>query len=86
MLDIIRAPAGMLPVTIEPPYVAGLAVPSNATFSLKKTVWDFGDGSKSKELRVERAFGAAGRYPVTLTVSDKKEHTTSRTFYVDVAP
>ncbi|HRI87177.1 MAG TPA: glycoside hydrolase family 3 N-terminal domain-containing protein [Candidatus Hydrogenedentes bacterium] len=84
VLDIVRAPAGMLPVTIESPYVAGLAVPYDPTFSLKRTLWDFGDGGKSKEMLVDRAYGSPGRYPITLTISDKKEHTTSRTFYAVV--
>lgn len=84
VLDIVRAPAGMLPVTIDPPYVAGLAVPYDPTFSLTKTLWDFGDGAKSKELRVDHTFASAGRYPVTLTVQDKKKHSTTRTFYAVV--
>lgn len=84
VLDIVRAPSGILPVTIEPPFVAGLSVPYDPTFSLKKTLWDFGDGSKSKELRVERAYKTPGRYPITLTVSDTKDHTTSRTYYAVV--
>lgn len=84
VLDIVRAPAGMLPVTVEPPYVAGLAVPYDPTFSLTKTFWDFGDGAKSKELRAEHTFNSPGRYPVTLTVQDKKKHSTTRTFYAVV--
>lgn len=83
-LDIVRAPSGILPVTIEPPYIAGLAVPYDPTFSLAKTFWDFGDGQTSKDLRVDHAFKSAGRYPITLTVRDKKDHTTSRTFYAVV--
>ncbi|MBM3290100.1 MAG: PKD domain-containing protein [Candidatus Hydrogenedentes bacterium] len=83
-LDILRAPAGMLPVTIEPPFVAGLSVPYDPTFSLKKTLWEFGDGGTSKDLHAEHTFQSAGRYPITLTVRDKKDHTTSRTFYAVV--
>ena len=84
VLDVIRAPAGMLPVTLEPPYVAGLSVPYDPTFSLTKTLWDFGDGTTSKELRAEHTFKSAGRYPITLTVRDKKDHSTTRTFYAVV--
>ncbi|MCC6154740.1 MAG: PKD domain-containing protein [Candidatus Hydrogenedentes bacterium] len=84
VLDVVRAPSGMLPVTIEPPYIAGLSVPYDPTFSLTKTLWEFGDGTKSKEIRAEHAFKAAGRYPITLTVEDKKDHSTTRTFYAVV--
>lgn len=84
VLDVVRAPAGMLPVTLEPPYVAGLSVPYDPTFSLTKTLWDFGDGTTSKDLRAEHAFKSAGRYPITLTVRDKKDHSTTRTFYAVV--
>ncbi|MDZ4861517.1 MAG: glycoside hydrolase family 3 N-terminal domain-containing protein [Candidatus Hydrogenedentes bacterium] len=84
VLDVVRAPAGMLPVTIEPPYVAGLSVPYDPTFSLKKNLWDFGDGKTSKDIRVERAYATPGRYPITLTISDKKDHVTTRTFYAVV--
>ena len=84
VLEIIRAPSGLLPVTLEPPYVAGLSVPYDPTYSLKKVEWDFGDGKRSKEFRVERAFKAPGRYPITLTVSDKNNQSTSRTFHAVV--
>lgn len=84
VLDIIRAPSGLLPVTIAPPFVAGLSVPYDPTFSLKRVEWDFGDGKRSKEFRVERAYQSPGRYPITLTVSDKKNHSTSRTFHAIV--
>jgi PKD repeat protein len=46
--------------------------------------WDFGDGKKSKEFFLERSFGAPGRYPITLTVTDKMKQTTSRTLYAVV--
>jgi hypothetical protein len=80
-LDVVRAPAGQLPVDIEAPYVAGLAVPYDPTETIKKVQWDFGDGKKAKGLVVERAYASAGRYPVTLTVTDKKGQVTKRTFY-----
>ncbi len=84
VLDVLRSPSGVLPVTIEPPYVAGLAVPYDPTFSLKKVEWDFGDGKHSKEFFLQRAYKEPGRYPITLTVTDKKKQTTSRTLYAVV--
>ncbi|MCL4692945.1 MAG: PKD domain-containing protein [Candidatus Hydrogenedentes bacterium] len=84
VLDILRSPSGMLPVTIEAPFVAGLSVPYDPTFSLRKVEWDFGDGKQSKEFFVERAYTEPGRYPITLTVTDKLKQTTSRTLYAVV--
>jgi len=84
VLDILRSPSGMLPVTIESPFVAGLAVPYDPTFSLKKVEWDFGDGKKSKEFFLERSYTEPGRYPITLTVTDKMKQTTARTLYAVV--
>ena len=84
VLDILRSPSGILPVTIESPFVAGLSIPYDPTFSLKKVEWDFGDGKKSKEFFLERSYAAPGRYPITLTVTDKMKQTTSRTLYAVV--
>jgi hypothetical protein len=84
ILDIVRAPAGRLPVTIAPPFVAGLAIPYDPTFTIKKATWDFGDGQSSKNFRVEKTFKEPGRYPITLTVTDKKDWETKSTFHVVV--
>lgn len=83
-LDVIRVPAGRLPVTIDDRYPAGLFVPYDPTFTLKKTLWTFGDGDKSKDALAKKVFRAPGRYPVTLTLVDKKGHTTTGTFYAVV--
>jgi beta-N-acetylhexosaminidase len=84
VLDVIRSPAGRLPITVAEPFVAGLAVPSDPTAAIKKAEWDFGDGTRMKGLRVERAFSAPGRYPIMLTVTDSKKQVTSQTFHAVV--
>ena len=84
VLDVIRSPSGILPVTIEEPFVAGMSVPYDPTFSLRKVEWDFGDGKQSKEFFLERAYESPGRYPITLTVTDKKKQTATRTLYAVV--
>jgi len=84
VFDVIRVPAGTLPVTIKPPFVAGLAVPYDPRRALRTVEWDFGDGERSSDLQTEHAYEAPGRYPVTLTVVDQKKESTSRTFYVNV--
>lgn len=83
-LDVIQSPAGRLPVSVGEQFPAGLFVPYDPTFTLKKVVWDFGDGEKSKEFVAKHAYKAPGRYPVALNVTDKKGNSTSRTFYVVV--
>jgi beta-N-acetylhexosaminidase len=84
VLDVVRAPAGRLPVTLEPPFMAGLAIPYDPTFTIKKAHWDFGDGDSAKKQRVEKTYKEPGRYPITLTIEDKKGWETSRTFYAVV--
>ncbi|MFA6241460.1 MAG: glycoside hydrolase family 3 N-terminal domain-containing protein [Candidatus Hydrogenedentales bacterium] len=79
LMDIIRTPAGRLPVTLEPPFVAGMAVPYDPSAAIKKVLWDFGDGGKAKEASVQHAYAAPGRYPVTVTVTDLQGETTART-------
>ncbi len=84
ILDVVRAPAGRLPVTIASPFNAGLAIPYDPTFTIKKASWDFGDGSSSKKMRAEKTYKEPGRYPVTLTITDKKNWETKSTFHVVV--
>lgn len=89
-LDIVRTPAGILPVTINDEFKAGKFVTYDPKDTLKKAMWDFGDGDRKKDLYVEKAYKKPGRYPVTLTITDKKGKTSSLTFHTvvedDVAP
>jgi len=79
LMDIVRTPAGRLPVTLEPPFVAGLSVPYDPSAAIKKVAWDFGDGGKAKEVTVEHAYASPGTYPVVVTVTDLEGETTTRT-------
>ena len=72
------------PVTIAPPFNAGLAIPYDPTFTIKKAEWDFGDGDSSKRQRVEKIYKEPGRYPVTLTITDKQNWETISNFHVVV--
>lgn len=80
--DVVRCPAGRLPVSLGEPYVAGLAFSYNPTNAIKKLLWDFGDGKRKKGLRVEHAYAQPGRYPVVVTVTGKTGEVASRTFHV----
>jgi len=84
VLDFVQTPAGRLPVSIEDPFLAGFAVPCDISTALKKADWDFGDGQRASRLEVAHVYKSPGRYPVTLTVTDRKGGTTSGTFHVVV--
>jgi beta-N-acetylhexosaminidase len=83
-LDATLCPAGRLPVTLDDPFVAGYAVHYDPSNTIKKIVWDFGDGKRSKKSLVEKAFKNPGTFPVTLTIRDKEDHVVTRTFDVVV--
>ena len=61
-------------------------MPYDPSGAIKKVLWDFGTGKRSKDMRAEYVYTAPGRYPVTLTVTDTKGDVTSRTFHVEVQP
>ena len=82
--DLVRAPAGRLPVTIGDRFTAGYAVGYDPSFNVKKAEWDFADGTRASGLQVSHAFAEAGRYPVTLSVTDKNNELTEATLNVVV--
>jgi len=80
--EVARAPAGRLPVTLSPQFPAGLAVPYDPTQAIRRVQWDFGDGKRSRDSRIDHAFQQPGRYPVTLNVTDSKGETYSHVYHV----
>jgi beta-N-acetylhexosaminidase len=82
--DVVRVPAGRLPVTISETFPAGLAVSCATKETVKKARWDFGAGGTSKNHKTAYAWTEAGRYPVTLTVKDSLGIETAHTFHVVV--
>lgn len=79
LMEVVRTPAGRLPVSFDPPFVAGLAVGYDPSAAIKKVAWDFGDGGKAKEVTVDHTYASPGQYPVTVTVTDLQGETTTRT-------
>lgn len=82
--DFVRMPAGRLPVTLSERFPVGTSAPYNTQALLKKVQWDFGDGEKSKDARTTHAYAAAGRFPVSLSVTTTEGAAASFTFYVVV--
>ena len=82
--DIIHVPSGRLPVTVSELYRAGLAVPYDPTDAIKRADWDFGNGKRSRNERVEFTYDTPGDYAVTLSVTDRQNETTSRIFQIRV--
>ncbi len=84
VLDSVLCPVGRLPVTLNETFIAGHAEHYDPSDTIKKVLWDFGDGKRSKEFLVEKVFDAPGRFPVTLTVTDKQRLVVTHTFNVVV--
>ena len=68
--------------------VAGVADPFTVTahdlWSPVTSTWDFGDGTSATGATVEHAFGAAGHYTATATLTDAAGHTTTTSGQVAV--
>ena len=82
--DFVRMPSGRLPVTLSERFPVGTSAPYNSQELLKKVQWDFGDGDKSKDARTTHTYAAAGRFPVSLSVTTKEGATAGFTFHVVV--
>jgi beta-N-acetylhexosaminidase len=80
--DILRVPAGRLPVTLGPDFRAGLAVRYDPRFTVKKVQWDFGGGKRSKDVKTVHAFDTPGNHAVTLSVTTEHGDTESTVFHV----
>jgi beta-N-acetylhexosaminidase len=84
--DVVRVPAGKLPIAAGDAFPYGLAVSFDPERAISKVRWDFGDGERSKEWSVEKVYAEPGRYPATLTVVDELKNETVQTFHVSVEP
>ncbi len=82
--DVLRSPAGRLPVAFEAPYVAGYSLSYRPTASIDLVRWEFGDGAKSTAPATTHAYEKPGDYVVTLTVGGRKTETATGTFQVHV--
>ncbi len=85
IFDLIRAPAGRLPVTLEEPFVKGYSVGYDPSEAIRRVEWRFGEGSRAvRGSEVTHTFREPGRYPVTVTVTDTEGDTVTGRFYTVV--
>lgn len=82
--DLIVSPAGRLPVALSERFPVGLSAPYNTQELLKKVQWDFGDGTKSKEAKVEHTYTDPGRHAVSLALTTKSGDSANLSFNVVV--
>ncbi|HPC17482.1 MAG TPA: glycoside hydrolase family 3 N-terminal domain-containing protein [Candidatus Hydrogenedentes bacterium] len=82
--DVLRAPAGRLPVSLGGAFVAGYGVSYDPEPFIKKVEWRFGDGQRASEIRAVHAYESPGRYEAILTVTDRLGAVTSGAFPVVV--
>lgn len=85
------APNAAPTATIAPPVINGLDVSFSGSGSdidgtIASYAWDFGDGTGATGATVSKTYSAAGTYTVTLTVTDDKGATGTKTADVTVAP
>lgn len=83
-IELVRSPTGRLPVTVDSYFEAGLGLPYDPTYAIKRVRWNFGDGTRSRSVETDHTFDEPGRYPVTLEVEDRRGFETSGAFHVNV--
>lgn len=85
-LDIVRAPAGRLPLALGAQFPAGQSVSYGGDALAKKAEWDFGDGNHAKGLTAEYAYSAAGDYTLTVRVHGGDDEVAEQAYRVSVTP
>ncbi len=90
-VDPVVAPANQAPVAAFTSQVSGLSVAvdgstsADADGTVASYAWDFGDGGKATGSTASHSYAAAGTYTVSLTVTDDKGATNTKTAQVVVA-
>lgn len=85
VFDLVRAPAGRLPVTLEEPFGKGYSVGYDPREAIRRVEWRFGEGGRAvRGEEVTHAFDEPGRHPVSVTVTDTEGDTVSQRFYIVV--
>jgi len=84
--DIVRSPAGKLPMALGPKYPAGFSLNYGGDLQVKSAEWDFGNGATAKGSAVDYAYPSAGDYTLTVRVTGEDKEVTSHAYAVSVAP
>ncbi|MCH7959404.1 MAG: PKD domain-containing protein [Candidatus Hydrogenedentes bacterium] len=82
--DVMRSPTGRLPIDIDDKFVVGRSINYTPTSAPKKVQWEFGDGKKSSGTVVAHTYKRAGKFPVTLRLTDPFGDTATQTYTVVV--
>ena len=69
--EVVRTPAGRLPIALGAPYDAGHAVSFRSDAVLENIRWNFGDGKQSRTPVTTHTYKSPGTYNVTLRVGRK---------------
>lgn len=85
-LDIIRAPAGKLPLDLGELFPSGHSVSYGGDELAKNAEWDFGDGHQAKGLQAEYAYTAPGDYTLTVRVRADEDEVAEQAYRVTVLP
>lgn len=84
--DIVRSPAGKLPMALGPAYPAGFSVNYAGQLRVKGAEWDFGNGATAKGAAVEYAYPSAGDYTLQVRVTSDDKEVATHAYTVHVAP
>ncbi len=82
--EILRVPAGRLPVALSEQLPAGSSTRYNPSEATRRIEWDFA-GKRLRREAVAHTFDTPGTYPITLTVTDMHNNVETRTFTAVVA-
>lgn len=80
---IALSPAGRLPISFGKPFDAGMSVSYDPAVFVKRVEWDFGDGQRAKDLRVEHVYEAPGQYMLKVTVVDQQGEADTGEFAIE---
>lgn len=85
-LDIVRAPAGRLPVALGPSLPEGFSTNYGGDALVKNAEWDFGDGAQAKDLQTTYTYTKPGNYTLTVRVQADNKEIAEQHYQVNVTP
>jgi|GEM_PF-1830935 len=83
--ELLRMPAGRLPVSLSPMYPRGFAWTDTESAFLSAATWDFGDGRQATGLALVHKYAAPGEYTVTINAANAVGNVYPLSFALTVA-